>query len=77
MFQFRFNREQIEIMSTHKIVSSTKKEFENIEFTFEPECVTIGTVVNVLGSDFKITQNGKIFVLVSKEWNLTLLELEK
>ncbi len=77
MFQFQFNREQIEIMSTHRIIDSTKKEFEGIEFTFEPECVTIGTTVNVLGSDFKITQNGKIYVLVSKDWNLTLLELEK
>ena len=63
-------------MSTHKIVTSTKKEFEGIEFTFEPECAIIGTVVSVLGQDFKITQNGKIFVLVSKDWNLTLLEID-
>jgi len=61
----------------YTIVDSTKKEFEGISFTFEPECDIIGSVVNVLGSDFTITQNGKIFVLASKDWNLTLLELDK
>jgi hypothetical protein len=59
----------------YKIMCDTKNTFLDIELDLVLDDDTIGTTVNVLGGTFKITQNGKILVLVEPDWCLTLMDV--
>lgn len=61
-----------------KVISSIgegKEFFTNMEFDYVIENDELGTEVNCLGGKFKITQNGKIFVLVNQDWVLTIQDI--
>lgn len=56
-------------------VGEGKDTFDGIELNLVLEDDSLGAQCNVLGGKFKITQNGKIFVLVEPEWVLTLMDI--
>jgi len=59
----------------YKVVSSSKPEFNNIELFFVFDDPQPGKVVEVFGHRFTITQTGKLTVLSSESWVLTLQEI--
>jgi len=61
----------------YKVVSSTKKEFSNIELYLTFEDPQPGQGCEVFGHKFTITQTGKLTVLSSDNWVLTLQLLEE
>ena len=61
-------------MKKYAIKSSSLPGFLDIELPLEID-ETIGGKCNVLGSEFTITQNGKILVLVNEKWCLTLMDI--
>jgi len=59
----------------YKVMGDTKNTFLDIELDLVLETEEIGSTVNVLGGTFVLTQNGKILVLVEKDWCLTLMDV--
>jgi len=59
----------------YKVQGDSKNTFMNIEIDLVLEDDSIGASCSVLGGDFTITQNGKILVLVDKDWCLTLFDI--
>lgn len=62
-------------MKKYKVVGSSKTEFMGIEMDIMFDDVSIGKQCEVFGTQFTITQPGKILVLSHKDWVLTLQEL--
>jgi len=60
---------------TYRVDGDTKNTFNGITLELVIEDEKIGAKVNVLGGSFVITQNGKILVLSSDEWCLTLFDI--
>ena len=58
-----------------KVMGDSKNTFMNIELDLIIDSEEIGDTVNVLGGSFVITQNGKILVLVDKDWCVTLMDI--
>ena len=61
-------------MKKYIIKGSSRPEFLDIELPLNIDD-TIGSKCNVLGSEFTVTQNGKILVLVNDIWCLTLMDI--
>lgn len=59
----------------YKVMGDTKNTFLSIELDLVIEDDTIGKEINVLGGNFKITQNGPILVLAEPDWVLTLQDI--
>jgi hypothetical protein len=59
----------------YKIVSSTEKQYENIEIPLMLE-TELGSECSVLGGTFTVTQSGGgIIILSNKDWVMTLQEI--
>ena len=65
------NSKKFVVMSS---IGEGKEFMTGIEFDFVIEDDSIGTNANCLGGTFVISQNGKIMVLSSKDWVLTIME---
>ena len=63
-------------MKKYRVVGSSKPEFMNIEMNIVFDDVTIGKPCEVFGHQFVITQNGKVIILSSETWVMSLLEIE-
>lgn len=63
-------------MKKYKIASSTKPEFVDIEMPIDIQDDSLGAKLFLFGTEFGITQNGIILVLVEKDWVITLQELD-
>lgn len=59
----------------YKVQGDTRNTFIGIELDLVIENDEIGESVEVLGGTFEITQNGKVLVLSSPEWVLTLQDI--
>ncbi len=58
-----------------KVVGDSKNTFLDITLDVVTKDPEIGDTFSVLGGDFKVTQNGKIIVLVDKDWCLSIMDI--
>ena len=59
----------------YQVIQTTLSHFEGITFDYVIEDDSIGTVVNCLGSEYTIIQNGKVIGLVNKDSTMMLLDV--
>lgn len=59
----------------YQVIQTTLYHFEGITFDYVIEDDSIGTVVNCLGSEYTIIQNGKVIGLVNKDATMMLLDV--
>ena len=62
-------------MKKYKVIGSSDPAFMNIEMNFVFDDISMGKTCEVFNNTFTITQTGKIIVLSSEKWVLTLLDI--